>query len=74
MTYTQSGQFRIYHSSEAGSPRAHDDTTGAWYYEPVDWGEGDVFSPGYVTEAAALAAAERWEQQQAWEAERARDA
>lgn len=59
---TASGDFRIYHVSEARDANAHDAGDPApWYFEPMLWREGGVFSEGHRTAREALAAAERWE-------------
>ena len=58
---TVSGDFVIYRGSEAGAPHLHDPNQ--WYYEPHGWGQGEVYSDGYPTAEAALAAAEAWEMQ-----------
>jgi len=50
--------WRVYHSSQAGSPRSHGAAAGydgEWHYQPVDHA-GDVWSLGYSTRAQALAA------------------
>ena len=57
--YTRDGMFRVYHKGGAGYPEAHEG--GPWFYEPVDWAEGEVYSPGYATAEEALEAAGEWE-------------
>jgi hypothetical protein len=64
MTTTHSGRFRVYHKNEAQEPEAHRDPAGDWYFEPVTWSSGDVYSEGYPTQDAALKAAAAWEQHQ----------
>lgn len=49
-------EYRVYHTSEAGSPESH--APDSYYYEPTDWDGGDVWSGPYPTRAAAAAAAE----------------
>ncbi len=69
MSATKSGEFTVYHVSEAGDPAAHATPGGGWFYQPTGEGSGDVYSDGYPTEAAALAAAEEEEAQQKFEEE-----
>mgnify|MGYP000272839456 CR=1 FL=1 len=52
-------RYRIYHRSEAGRPDLHKD--GEWFFEPKGYGEGEVYSRGFATRKQAVAAAERWE-------------
>ena len=44
--------YTVYHRDTAGAPEAHDDPGGPWYFQPSDY-DGDVYSRGYPTEAAA---------------------
>ncbi len=60
--YTKSGAFVVFHQSDAGAPELFNDDGGDWYFEPSGVDVGDVFSPGYPTPGAALAAAEEWEE------------
>ena len=46
----------VYHRSEAGSPELH--TGGEWFFQPDDFDGGEVWSRGYPSQAAALAACE----------------
>lgn len=45
----------VYAAEDAGNPGVHE--AGHWYYQPADWNEGDVYSEGYATRAAAIKAA-----------------
>lgn len=53
----------VYHRSDAGDPAIHSD--GEWYYAPEDGAGGGVYSPGYPTRVAAVAACLAWYDQQA---------
>lgn len=55
--------YRVYHKSEAGSPEAHED--GPWFYEPAEWDEGEVYSPGFMTVDEAETACRNWDAEQA---------
>lgn len=59
---TADGSMIVYHRLTAGRPDLHRD--GDWYYQPVGEGAGEVYSPGYATADEALAAAERWVQEE----------
>ncbi len=62
---TRSGGFRVFHKSQAGAPEFFTDEGGDWYFEPNDpHGGDDVYSVGYPTREAALAAAEAREDEQ----------
>lgn len=56
---TESEEFVVYHRDNAGSPDVHEG--GPWFFEPVEWGAGEVYSGGYTTAVQALRAAEAWE-------------
>jgi hypothetical protein len=63
-TYTtDSGNTKVYHKADSGSPQAHKDgDEKPWYFEPTSgWAEGEVFSNGYATAKEALEAAEAYE-------------
>ena len=45
--------FTVYHRDNAGIPEAHTDAGGPWYFEPIAY-NGDVYSLGYSTKAAAI--------------------
>jgi hypothetical protein len=57
---TERRPFTVYHVSEAGSPDAHDTTTGEWFFQPADESSGEAFSAGYATADAAEEAAHEW--------------
>lgn len=57
---TDLGTYTVYHVSTAGSPRAHDTSGGEWFFQPNDYGDGEVFSSGYPTAEDAQAAALEW--------------
>lgn len=58
---TQSGRSVAYHKREAGNPNIHHG--GPWFFEPAgNYSSGEVYSIGFPSLAAALEAAEEWEQ------------
>lgn len=62
--YTKSGNFVVFHSTNACQPDVFNKDEGeGWYFEPVDYESNDIFSPRYDTPEEALAAAENWEAQ-----------
>ncbi len=50
--------WRVYRAEDANRPDLH--APGCWHYEPVDWSEGDVFSPGFASRHEALEARMAW--------------
>lgn len=64
---TKSGNFSIYHLSDAGNPEAHDTRGGDWFFQPVGYDGGEAYSTGYPTRVYALDAAEDHENHQAIE-------
>ena len=48
----------VYHQSEAGDVPAHRRESGQWFYQPDDWDDGEIYSLGFPTRAAASDAAE----------------
>jgi hypothetical protein len=71
---TASGEYVIFHSSQAAQPDVFEDVEAdpergpGWYFEPTNYSENTVFSIRHETPEAARVAAE------AWEAEEQRDA
>ncbi len=48
------GDFIIYHKDESGYPEAHEG--GPWFFEPKDFGGGEVFSEGFRSKLEAIKA------------------
>ncbi len=60
-------EYIVYHKDQAQCPELH--VGGPYFFQPSDWNEGEIYSPGYATEAEAIDAAEQWATEQEWEQE-----